>query len=208
MLHLSSLFGLAGVTYDYTTSNGTSSTSSTSGAAFAAVFIPVTLLVILLIVALWKVYKKAGRPGWAAIVPVYNTWVLFEITGFPGWWALLSLVPIVGLFPAVMSLVATFRLAKLFGKGDGFGLGLIFLPFIFFPILAFGKATFQGSAPVTTGSTDGAQPAASPEPTPVEPTAPEVPQQTPETTPAPVAPEAQPPQNDQQPPQTPTPPAV
>lgn len=204
MLHLSSLFGLAGVTYDYTTSNGTSG-GSMSGAAAAALYIPLVLLVIFIIVALWKVFQKAGKPGWAAIVPIYNTWVLFEITGFPGWWAILSLVPFVSIFPAVVAIIATFRLAKLFGKGTGFGLGLIFLPFIFFPILGFGKATFQGTAPVTAGSSESAHPAASTESSnPAEPAASE----TPPTTPAPVAPEAQPPQNDQQPPQTPTPPAV
>jgi len=84
----------------------------------------------------------AAQPGWAAIIPVYSTWVLFEITGFPGWIALLSLVPFINIVPAVLALVATVKLAQRFGKGIGFGIGMIFLPFIFMPILGYGKAQY------------------------------------------------------------------
>jgi hypothetical protein len=98
------------------------------------------LAIPLVIIPLWKIYQKCGKPGWAAIIPVYSTWVLFEITGFPAWWALLSIIPFVSIFPAIVSLVATVRLAKIFGKGTGFGIGMIFLPFIFLPILGYGDA--------------------------------------------------------------------
>ncbi len=122
-------------------------------------------LVVLMVVVLWKVYKKTGRPGWAAIVPVYNSWVLFEIVGYPGWWALLSFVPLVNFFPAVMILVAYYKLAKLFGKSTGFAVCNVIFPIVTMPILAFGKATFQG-APVpaaTEAPVAPVQPSAAPE---------------------------------------------
>jgi hypothetical protein len=191
-------------TLPYTYSvDSTSSTSSVSAGTFLAIYGVALLLAIpLIIIPLWKIFKKCGKPGWAAIVPVYNTWILFEITGFPGWWVLLSFIPFVNIFPAVVSLIATFRLAKIFGKGAGFGLGLIFFPFIFLPILGYGKATPSGTTP-------GAKPVDS---TPAPQTPPtDVPsseQPAPATTPAPVAPDAQPPTDNNQPPQPPTPPVV
>jgi hypothetical protein len=129
-----------------------------SAGTFWAVFLAVLVVTILLIVLpLWKIYKKAGKPGWAAIIPVYNTWVLFEITGFPAWLSLLSLVPFVNIIPAVLSLVAYVKLARLFGKGALFAIGMILLPFIFLPILAYGKSQFSAEAA-------GAGESASPQP--------------------------------------------
>ena len=111
-----------------------------AGAA-ATVFMVVYLAVILLIVAsMWKVFTKAGEPGWAAIVPIYNLVVLLKISGKPVWWILLMLIPFVNII--VLALV-TISLAKNFGKGAGFGLGLLFLAPIFYPILGFGDARYQ-----------------------------------------------------------------
>jgi hypothetical protein len=100
-------------------------------------------VIVFYIFCMWKVYAKAGKPGWAAIVPIYNVLVQLEIVGRPWWYLLLLLVPVVDIVIGIMIL---FDLAKVFGKGTGFGFGLLFLSFIFIPILAFGDAKYQ--APV------------------------------------------------------------
>jgi hypothetical protein len=92
-----------------------------------------------MIAALWRVYTKAGEPGWASIVPIYNVVVMLRIVGMPLWWLLVMLIPLVNLIPAFMMISG---LSERFGKGLGFALGLIFLPFIFYPILAFGDAQY------------------------------------------------------------------
>ena len=86
-------------------------------------------------------FTKAGKPGWAAIVPLYNVIVLFEIVGKPIWWIALFLIPGVNLVIAIM---AGIEMAKFFGRGTGFGVGLALLGFIFFPILGFGDARYLG----------------------------------------------------------------
>ncbi|HHU33900.1 MAG TPA: hypothetical protein GXZ49_01580, partial [Bacteroidetes bacterium] len=83
---------------------------------------------VLIIVALWKVYEKAGKPGWAAIIPIYNIWVLLEIIKKPWWWPLLLLIPIVNI---VILIIMIHNLSLKFGKGVGFTIGMILLPFIF-----------------------------------------------------------------------------
>src|SRR2546426_540233 len=88
-------------------------------------------VVVLLIASMWKVFTKAGKPGWAAIIPIYNLIVILQIAGKPIWWFFLLLIPLVNLVVGIMTYVA---FAKNFGKGVGFALGLIFLGFIFFPI--------------------------------------------------------------------------
>lgn len=99
------------------------------------------LLSILALVAMWKVYTKAGKPGWAVLIPVYNLYVLLEIIGRPWYWLLLFLIPLVNV---VLMVMVAFDLAKAFGKGSGFGLGLVFLNFIFMLILGFGDAEYVG----------------------------------------------------------------
>ncbi len=98
-------------------------------------------LAVFLIAAQWKVYQKAGQPGWACITPIYNTYVLLKIVGKPGWWLLLMLVPFVNI---VFAIWMTNLLSKSFGKDVGFTLGLIFLSPIFIPILGFGSARYIG----------------------------------------------------------------
>ncbi|MBU0716128.1 MAG: signal peptidase I [Verrucomicrobia bacterium] len=105
---------------------------------------------ILMIVAMWKVFVKAGRPGWAVLIPIYNTYVFLKIAGKPGWWLIWFFIPLLNL---IFGIIATVAFAQRFGKGAGFTVGLIFLPIIFIPILAFGEAQYVGegaSAPVTT----------------------------------------------------------
>ena len=112
---------------------------------------------LLMISSLWKIFTKAGKPGWAAIIPIYSIYVLVQIVGAPMWWLVLLLLPILGSFVALPAILTTlislmglvfglmtlYRLAKVFGHGFGFMLGLIFLPFIFYPILAFGKSMYR-----------------------------------------------------------------
>jgi hypothetical protein len=100
-------------------------------------------IIIFLIASMWKIFTKAGEPGWACIIPIYNTIVLLKIAGRPWWWLLLMLIPLVGL---IIAIIVYIDLAKSFGKGVGTGLGLIFLPFVFFPMLGFGSASYQGPA--------------------------------------------------------------
>ena len=100
-------------------------------------------IVILMIAAMWKVFEKAGKPGWAAIVPIYNLFVLCEIAGKPAWWGILLLIPFVNI---VVAIIVTLAVAKNFGKGAGFGIGLLLLPMIFYPMLAWGDARYQPQA--------------------------------------------------------------
>lgn len=117
--------------------------AAVAGAAmFTGVYLIVWLVVaVVMIVAMWKLFTKADEPGWAAIVPFYNTYVLFKISFGNGWMFLLLLVPVVN---AVMEIMLIFKLAKAFGKGVGFGFGLLFLMPIFLLILAFGSAEYEG----------------------------------------------------------------
>ena len=104
-------------------------------------------VIILWIVGMWKMFGKAGKPGWAAIIPIYNGIVMLEIAGKPIWWILLLMVPFVNFVIAILLYLA---IAERFGKGGGYAVGLIFLPFIFFPMLGFSDATYQGGTPAAT----------------------------------------------------------
>ncbi len=99
------------------------------------------LIALLLIVAMWKVFTKAGQPGWASIIPIYNLYIWCKIVGRPWWWILLMLIPFVNF---IVCIILCIDLAKSFGKGVGFGIGLALLGIIFFPILGFGSAQYQG----------------------------------------------------------------
>src|SRR5437764_15464570 len=90
----------------------------------------------------WKVFTKAGQPGWASIIPIVNLYFLCKVAGRPGWWLLLLLI----CFP-IFYIILCIDVAKRFGQGGGFAVGLIFLGIIFFPILGFGSAQYQGGAP-------------------------------------------------------------
>ena len=96
---------------------------------------------VLAIIALWKIFEKAGEPGWAAIIPFYNLYVLFKITWGNGWKFLLMLIPIANIVFAIITMV---KLAKAFGKSGGFAVGLIFLSIIFYCILAFDQSQYLG----------------------------------------------------------------
>ncbi|MGZ4963314.1 MAG: DUF5684 domain-containing protein [Limisphaerales bacterium] len=113
--------------------------------------IPLLLFIaiwFILVIGVWKVFAKGGQPGWACLIPIYNLYCLIKIAGKEWWWLLLFLVPLVNIVVAIMLVVA---ISKNFGKGGGFAAGLIFLPWIFYPILGFGAAQYQRlSHPATT----------------------------------------------------------
>ena len=113
-----------------------------AAAAGGLIYLVVMLgIVVFWIAAMWKTVEKAGEPGWSQIVPIYNTYILLRVGGYPGWWLLLFFIPIVSLIPAIM---LPFGVAKNFGKGAGFGIGLLLLPIIFYPVLGFGSSQYTG----------------------------------------------------------------
>jgi hypothetical protein len=118
---------------------------STSGNAPGPVsWICEAAFILLIVASMWKVFSKAGQPGWAAIIPIYNIYVMCKVAGRPGWWLLLMLIPFVNL---IVAIILNVDIAKRFGKGIGFAIGMILLPFIFWPILGFGSAQYQGAPP-------------------------------------------------------------
>ena len=106
-------------------------------------------LMVLSIVITWRIFVKAGQHGWASLIPFYNAFVAYKITWGSGWMMFLMLVPLVNV---VIGIMTVFRLAKVFGKGVGFGFGLLFLNPIFLAILAFGGARYVGIPGKTDGS--------------------------------------------------------
>ena len=98
-------------------------------------------LSILGIIAYWKVFVKAGQPGWKSLIPIYNIYILYKIAWGSGWKFLWMLVPLVNI---VVTVIMSLKLARAFGKGTGFGVGLVLLQPIFMMILAFGDAQYTG----------------------------------------------------------------
>jgi hypothetical protein len=133
---MTSLFALA-LLQTTTTTTGISPFGAAMGTGMMICWL---VLVLLIVAGMWKVFVKAGKPGWAAIIPIYNVIVLLEIAGKPLWWFILLLIPFVNLIVMIIVLIA---LARNFGKGIGFALGLLILPFLFYPILGFGDARYQ-----------------------------------------------------------------
>lgn len=97
------------------------------------------LLSILMFMSFWVILRKAGEPGWVMFIPIYNAIVFFRIAGKPGWWILLMFLPFINF---IIVIVAYIGLAQQFGKHWLYGLGLLFLPYIFFPMLAFGDSNY------------------------------------------------------------------
>lgn len=110
-----------------------------AGVFFAAVAIFAAVM-LLLIVSLWKIFTKAGREGWESIVPIYNVYIMILLARLPGWMVILCFIPFVNIF---FSVYIIYKFSLAFGKGVGYTLGMIFLPFIFYPMLAFGDSAYQ-----------------------------------------------------------------
>jgi hypothetical protein len=103
-------------------------------------WVVIIAIIILQIAAWWKMFEKAGQPGWAAIIPIYNMYVLCKVAGKPGWWVILLLIPLINI---VVLFLVSLGVARNFGNGALFAIGLFFLGFIFYPILGFGSAQYQ-----------------------------------------------------------------
>jgi hypothetical protein len=100
-------------------------------------------IVVLMFASLWFIFVKAGEPGWKGIIPIANGFFLMKLIGKEWFWALIFIIPMIGMLFAIY---VSFLLAQVFGKGIGFTVGLILLPFIFYPLLAFGDATYTAPA--------------------------------------------------------------
>jgi hypothetical protein len=118
-------------------------------ALIGAILIPVLIVWLITVIGQWKVYTKAGKPGWACIIPIYNLIVLLEIVGKPIWWIFLFLIPCVNIIFIIWTLNLV---SKSFGQSEGFTIGLILLGFIFWPILGFGNYQYLGPAAGDAGS--------------------------------------------------------
>ena len=105
--------------------------TGTVGLVYLAIF-------VVLVIAWWRVFERAGYPGWMAIIPILNLYVLCKVAGKSGWFVLLFFIPLVNI---IIGFVVAFGVARRFRRGDGFAIGLALLPFIFYPILAFGENT-------------------------------------------------------------------
>ncbi len=163
----------------YTTFSDPSLTTSTTPSGLGPVFLVFMLVILVLcvvmIASLWKIFTKAGKPGWAAIVPIYNLVVELEIVGRPVWWVALffaSIIPFVGsVVTLVVSIIVANDLSKSFGKSTGFTVLLVLLPFIGYPMLAWGDATYHGPS-VTGGAGAAPMPGAGMPPAPTPPSVP------------------------------------
>ena len=139
-------------TYSYSSSSSSSNIASVIGAFIASMGVAIAIsiaLIVLVYVAYWKIFKKAGREGWEGIVPIHNTLEIFRMGGLPGAYIFIVLfapiIPFVGwIVSVVFMFIMNIHLAHSFGKSTGFGVGLTLLGFIFYPILAFGSATYLG----------------------------------------------------------------
>jgi len=107
----------------------------------AIVMLFVLGIAVFYIASIWTIYKKANKPGWTCLIPIYNIIVLLEIVHKPWWWIFLLLIPFVNI---IFAIIVTHNLSLAFGKDAGFTVGLLLLGFIFYPILAFGDAQYHG----------------------------------------------------------------
>ncbi|HKS69211.1 MAG TPA: DUF5684 domain-containing protein [Ktedonobacterales bacterium] len=118
--------------------------SSSGAAAGSAVAIIIVLAILLFyLIAYWRIFSKAGKPGILAFIPIVNSFILLSIVGRPWWWFFLFAIPFVDL---VVAIIVINDLSKSYGHGAGFTLGLIFLSFIFIPVLGYGGSRYIGPA--------------------------------------------------------------
>ena len=119
-----------------------STTTEVNTGALVTVSLISLAIAVIGIVAMWKIFTKAGKPGWAAIIPIYNVYTLLKIVGRPGWWLLLLLIPVVNV---VILIIVSLDLAKAYGKSVTFAIfGLIIFSFIGMLILGFGDSRYRG----------------------------------------------------------------
>lgn len=107
------------------------------------------VIVAFYIFCLWKIFVKAGRPGWEAAIPFYNMYIMVIVARLPWWYVLFAFAGVIPVIGGIIALVAiciiNYNVAKQFGKDIGYTIGLILLPIIFLPMLAFGDAVYLGN---------------------------------------------------------------
>lgn len=101
----------------------------------------ISVVVILMAAGMWRIFEKAGEPGWACLVPIYNLYVYCKIIGKPWYWMFLMCLPYIG---TIWQIWSHNMLSKSFGKENGFTVGLVIVPFIFYPILGFSDTQYLG----------------------------------------------------------------
>ena len=162
---------------DYATSASDTSSAAAAGLVMLPLMFIYIAIIVLMVVSLWKLFVKAGKPGWGAIVPFYNTYLMVEIAGRPAWWfAVILLVPVLNV---IFAMILTIDFVKAYGKGTGFGVLSLFFPFITFPIMAFdnkvqytGRGATNAVAPSAASVTPATPTEATPAGTPVQPVQP------------------------------------
>lgn len=140
--------------------------ATSNGAIGGGLIIVYLVLIVLAIAGMWATFQKAGKPGWAAIIPIYNVYVLLKVAGRPGWWLILFFIPFVNI---IISLMVSLDVAKNFGKSAAFGvIGLWIFSLIGYLLLGFGDATYKGSgtpvAPAAPAAPTAPTPPAAPQP--------------------------------------------
>mgnify|MGYP000698111848 FL=1 len=106
-------------------------------------------LTVVIFAGFWKMFEKAGEPGWAGIIPIYNLYILVKISGNAWWWFILLFIPVVNFFA---TLKISIDVAGKFNRGVLFGLGLMFVSFIFYPLLGFGDYQYRDTAHSAEGA--------------------------------------------------------
>jgi hypothetical protein len=114
--------------------------SELAGTMVKGIFAVELMLVLVLIASMWKVFTKANEAGWKSLIPFYNLWIMLKIARLPGYYLILVFIPLINIFASVRM---SHRISNYFGRGTGFTVGMIFLPFIFYPILAFGSSEYH-----------------------------------------------------------------
>lgn len=109
----------------------------------------IVAVIIFYVYCMWKIFEKAGQPGWGAIIPFYNYYLMTKMAEKPGWWTILMIIPYVNF---IFIIWVWNRIVKRFGKSTGFTVGVILLGFIFIPILAFGDAQYKGDRGIDTSN--------------------------------------------------------
>jgi hypothetical protein len=127
------------------TDYGNMHTGDSGGGGMAMIMQLVFFLIFGLpvIAGFWKIFAKAGQPGWAILIPIYNSYIFTKVAGKAAWWTILLLIPGIG---AIAAFIVLIDIARKFGKGTGFGIGLWFVPFICAPMLGFGSAQYNANA--------------------------------------------------------------
>ena len=137
--------------YDFTTLADTTSASTTLTALFSGMAIFASILGIIMIISYWKIFSKKGKPGWAIFVPIYNVIVQIQVANLSMVYFLLLLVPFVNIYAIIKINIS---MAKSFGKSTGFGVGMILLPVIFIPLLAFSDTKEESNSNESTNNFD------------------------------------------------------